>query len=200
VHGGGQDSELPLTAAVARNMLKLMAYKDEYEVARLYVSGEFERNLRQQFEGDFKLEFYMAPPLIARSKNGAAPRKMRFGALKVVAKGKALRGSVFDPFGHTAERRMERQLTDDYEARIRDLASGLAATNVELTLNIANVPQTMRGYGHVKIANVALARAREAELLHRLDPKKYPRPATRLGAGQFRGIPVVAADKQRTAN
>jgi indolepyruvate ferredoxin oxidoreductase len=196
----GDSNDLPVTAAVARNMLKLMAYKDEYEVARLYVNGEFERNLRQQFEGDFKLEFYMAPPLLARPKDGAAPRKLRFGpwlfgALKVVARGKRLRGSMLDPFGHTAERRMERQLIDDYEARVRELANGLDATNAGVSLEIANVPHTMRGYGHVKIANVALARAREAELLHRLDPQKYPRPKAAPVAGQFRGISVVGADR-----
>ena len=192
------DTDLPLAKAVARNLLKLMAYKDEYEVARLYTDGSFRAALDQQFEGDLKLEFYMAPPLIARGRNGGAPRKLRIGgwllpALKLMALGKGLRGTALDPFGHTAERRMERALIGQYEARVMELLPGLSADKLKLAIDIANVPQTMRGYGHVKIANVASARAREAELLHRFDPKRYPRPALAPAAGQLRGIPVVSA-------
>ncbi|MBC7732119.1 MAG: hypothetical protein H7306_09500, partial [Bacteriovorax sp.] len=97
-----------------------------------------------------------------------------------------------DVFGHTAERRMERALTGQYEARLDELLPALSAANIKLAIDIANVPQTMRGYGHVKIANVALARAREAELLYRFDPQRYPRPAAAPVAGQLRGIRVVA--------
>ena len=110
-----------------------------------------------------------------------------------MALGKGLRGSSLDLFGHTAERRMERALIGQYEARVMALLPDLSADKMKLAIDIANVPQTMRGYGHVKIANVALARAREAELLHRFDPKRYPRPAFAPAAGQLRGIPVISA-------
>jgi indolepyruvate ferredoxin oxidoreductase len=105
-----------------------------------------------------------------------------------------LRGTPFDPFGRTAERRMERQLIDDYEARVRELVARLDRSNIDMCVAIAQVPHTVRGFGHVKIANLALARVREAELLHRLDPQKYPRPRAPAAAGQLRGIPVVTAD------
>jgi len=186
-----------LTQAVARSLFKLMAYKDEYEVARLYTDGAFQRELRAQFDGAPKLEFYMAPPLLSRTKNGQPPRKLRLGAwlmplLRVLAKGKRLRGGALDVFGRTGERRMERELIAQYEARIDELQSRLRLENLALATEIARVPLTMRGYGHVKIANVALARAREAELLHRLDPHHYPRPPSAPQAGQLRGIAVVA--------
>jgi len=175
-----------------------MAYKDEYEVARLYTDGEFARRLADQFEGDFELEFYMAPRALGKPKGNAPPKKVRFGAwlmpmLKVLAKGKALRGTAFDPFGRTAERRLERSLIDAYEARIRDLIGTLTPERLAIAAAIANVPHGIRGYGHVKLANLAIARARESELLHRFDPTRFPRPAGVPTAGQFRGIPVSAA-------
>jgi len=194
----GADASLPFTRAVARSLLKLMAYKDEYEVARLYTDGRFRQELAQQFEGDVKLEFYMAPPLLSRAKNGQPPRKLRLGAwllplLRVLARGKRLRGGVFDLFGRTSERRLERELIRQYEARIDELLPHLRIETLALASEIARLPLSMRGFGHVKIANVALARAREAELLHRLDPARYPRPpAGAPHAGQLRGIAVVA--------
>ncbi len=176
------DAELPLSKAVARSLLKLMSYKDEYEVARLYTDGSFARALNDQFEGRLELRFHMAPPLLARPRNGQPPRKMSFGPwlmpmLKILARGKVLRGSVLDPFGHTGERRLERQLIGDFEARIDELLQGLTIERLGLAKAIAEVPQMVRGYGHVKLANLALARAREAELLHRWDPARHPRPA-----------------------
>ncbi|MGA0609265.1 indolepyruvate ferredoxin oxidoreductase family protein [Caldimonas sp. KR1-144] len=191
------DASLPFTRAVARSLLKLMAYKDEYEVARLYTDPAFKAALAHQFEGELQLEFYMAPPAIAKGKHGAAPKKRRFGpwmlgAMKWLAKGKALRGTPFDPFGRTEERRMERALIATFEARVAELCEGLAAEKLALATSIAAVPLTMRGFGHVKLANVAIARAREAELLHRFDPSRYPRPPASGGAGQIRGIAVVA--------
>jgi indolepyruvate ferredoxin oxidoreductase len=193
----GADATLPFTRAVAQSLLKLMAYKDEYEVARLYTDGEFQRDLAQHFEGDVRLEFYMAPALLSRARDGQPPRKLRIGgwlmrALRLLAKGRRLRGTVFDLFGRTQERRMERGLIVSYEARIDELLPALAAANLKLATEIAAVPATMRGYGHVKIANVALAHVREAELLHRFDPRRYPRPPAAPLAGQFRGIEVVA--------
>ncbi|WP_137895778.1 indolepyruvate ferredoxin oxidoreductase family protein [Ramlibacter sp. 2FC] len=187
-----------LAAAVARSALKLMAYKDEYEVARLYTDPAFREGLAHQFEGDLKLEFYMAPPLLARPKDGQAPRKVRLGgwmlpAMKLLAQGKRLRGTALDLFGRTEERRMERELIARYEARVDELLARLEADKLKLAAEIAAVPLSMRGFGHVKLANVALARAREAELLHRFDPQQYPRPAGPAQAGQLRGIRITAA-------
>jgi indolepyruvate ferredoxin oxidoreductase len=194
----GSDAAQPLTRAVARSLTKLMSYKDEYEVARLYTDGSFRRQLADQFEGDVKLEFHMAPPLLARPKNGQPPKKIALGAWMLpamtwLAKGKALRGRWLDVFGHTEERRMERELIVQFERRVDELLAGLTAERLPVAVQIAALPLSMRGYGHVKIANVALARAREAELLHRFLPDRYPKPAaTTPSAGQFRGIAVVS--------
>jgi indolepyruvate ferredoxin oxidoreductase len=198
---GGAGSTLLLTRAVAEQMRKLMAYKDEYEVARLYTDGTFEKQIAEQFEGDLKLEFYMAPPALVKPKGqgrAAAPKKRRFGAwllpmLKILARGKALRGTPIDPFGRTEERRLERRLIDDYETRIAELLDGLSAGKLAIATAIANVPGSIRGYGHVKLASFAIARARESELLNRFDPGRYPRPARAAVAGQFGGIPVTSA-------
>ncbi len=187
-----------LASAVARSALKLMAYKDEYEVARLYTDGAFQTALRAQFEGELQLEFHMAPPLLARPKNGQPPRKIRLGpwlvhALRWLARGKRLRGGALDIFGRTEERRLERALVGQFEARIDELLQGLSAHTLALATQIAAVPLAMRGYGHVKLANVALARAREAELLHRFNPARHAKPASgQAQAGQIRGIAVVA--------
>jgi indolepyruvate ferredoxin oxidoreductase len=197
----GADRALPLTRTVAEQLRKLMAYKDEYEVARLYTDGDFEKKLRDQFEGDdLKLEFYMAPPALVKPRDGraAAPRKVRFGgwlypALKVLARGKALRGTPLDPFGRTEERRLERRLIDEYEARVDELLAGVTAEKLPVAVAIAGVPASIRGYGHVKQASLAIARARERELLSRFDPERYPRPTGTAVAGQFRGIPVTSA-------
>jgi len=192
------DGGLPFTAAVARSLLKLMAYKDEYEVARLYTDGHFEQSLRQQFEGDFKLEFYMAPPFLSRSKDGQPPRKMRLGswmhrAMKLLARGRVLRGTPLDLFGKTRERRLERELIASYMQRIEGLLPMLSSERLDVATQIAALPLAMRGFGHVKLANVALARLREAELLHRFDPAVFPPPARAHEAGQLRGIAVVRA-------
>jgi len=188
---------LPFTNAVARSLLKLMAYKDEYEVARLYTDGEFLRSLRQQFEGDLQLEFYMAPPVLSRSRKGQPPRKVRLGgwmmpAMKLLAQGRRLRGTRLDFFGRTEERRLERELIASYCRRIDALLPSLTAERLKTATDIAALPLSMRGFGHVKLANVALARVREAELLHRFDPQTYARPAVTREAGQIRGIRVTA--------
>jgi indolepyruvate ferredoxin oxidoreductase len=193
------DASLPFTRAVATSLHKLMSYKDEYEVARLYTDGEFARALAEQFEGELELEFHMAPPLLARPKAGEPPRKLRYGpwlmtAMRWLAKGRALRGTAFDPFGRTAERRTERTLIDAFEARITELLPQLDAGRLELATRIAQVPMSIRGFGHVKLGNLVLARSREAELLHRFDPARYPAPTTQgmPVAGQLRGIAVVS--------
>ncbi len=192
----GVDPALPFTKAVARSLLKLMSYKDEYEVARLYTDGSFQRALHDQFEGDLRLRFHMAPPLLARPRNGQPPQKMSFGpwmlpALKVLARGKVLRGGMLDPFGHTEERRLERQLITDFEARVGELLQGLNAERLALATSIAQLPLLVRGYGHVKLANLALTRAREAELLHRWDAQRYPKPPAVPRPTRSPGTPVM---------
>ena len=203
------DPSLPLSRAVATQMRKLMAYKDEYEVARLYTDGTFERQLREQFDGDFRLEFYLAPPALTgvrratppaltKASRPESPRKRRFGGwlwplLRLLAHAKGLRGTPFDPFGHTAERRLERRLIDDYEARIRELLPRLDRQSLPLAVAIADIPHEIRGYGHVKLASLAIARAHEAELLHRLNPQRYPRQAAVAADGLPRSVPVAPA-------
>ncbi|MEP6740270.1 MAG: DUF6537 domain-containing protein, partial [Caldimonas sp.] len=197
----GSSSALPLTRAVAEQMRKLMAYKDEYEVGRLFTDGSFEKQLAEQFEGDVRLEFYMAPPALVKPKGtgrAALPKKRRFGAwmfplLKVLARGKVLRGTALDPFGRTEERRLERKLIADYEARVGEVLAGLSSEKIAIATSIANIPGSIRGYGHVKLASLVIARARESELLNRFDPGRYPRPVGTAVAGQFRGIPVTSA-------
>ncbi|TFZ06180.1 indolepyruvate ferredoxin oxidoreductase family protein [Ramlibacter henchirensis] len=194
----GADPSLPFARAVAQSLFKLMAYKDEYEVARLYTDGEFLKALHQQFEGDPSLEFYMAPPLLSRAKHGERPRKIRLGgwmlpAMRLLAHGRRVRGTPLDVFGYTQERRMERSLIADYTRRIESLLPALAPERLNIATEIALLPLSMRGFGPVKQANVAAARLREAELLHRFDPKTYPKPQQPAQAGQIRGIRVTAA-------
>src|SRR5262249_23946822 len=127
---------------VARNAYKLMAYKDEYEVARLYTNGEWEKSLRAAFAGKFKVHFHLAPPLLAGPKDGARPRKMRFGfwmfaVMKGLAALKGLRETPFDPFGASADRKLERRLRDDYETEMRALADGLTSANHATALALA---------------------------------------------------------------
>ena len=115
-------------------------------------------------------------------------------AMTLLAKGKALRGTPLDFFGRTAERRMERELIETYRARIEELLAGLSARRSGRGgARSRALPLQMRGFGHVKLANVAVAQAREAELLHRFDPRRYPRPAGAPEAGQIRGIAVTSA-------
>ncbi|MFZ5609745.1 MAG: indolepyruvate ferredoxin oxidoreductase family protein [Pseudomonadota bacterium] len=163
-----------LAEAVARSYFKLLAYKDEYEVARLYTSGEFKRKLDAQFAGVAKLKFHLSPPLLAKHDPVTGrPRKMVFPgwliwpAFKLLARLKGLRGTAFDIFGKTVERRMERRLVAEYEAVIEQLLAGLAKDNLALAVEIARLPDMIRGFGPVKAANVEAALARQAELLAR---------------------------------
>ncbi|MFM2059938.1 MAG: hypothetical protein RLY71_4323, partial [Pseudomonadota bacterium] len=154
-----------LSEAVARYLFKLMAYKDEYEVARLHTDPAFTAKISAAFEGDYKLVHHLAPPLWARKNSHGEPVKQRYGAwlrpaLKVLAKLKGLRGSVFDPFGHSTERRLERHLIDEYRATIDELLAGLSAERLALATEIASLPEQIRGYGHVKAAHLAQVRPR----------------------------------------
>ena len=159
-----------LTEAVARYAFKLMAYKDEYEVARLYTSGDFEKRIREQFDGDFKLHFHLAPPLLAHRDSEGKLRKGEygpwvFGAFRLLAKLRGLRGGTFDIFGRTAERKAERALIDEYFATLDELLAKLERGNLALAIDIASVPEHIRGYGHVKHAYLEKARVRREQLL-----------------------------------
>ncbi len=162
-----------LSEAVARYYAKLLAYKDEYEVARLYTSGEFERKLTDLFDGDYRLKFHMAPPLLAkRDPTSGQLQKRAFGpwvfsAFKLLAKLKGLRGTTLDIFGHTEERRTERRLIVDYERMLDELLAGLNEDNHALAVELASVPEQIRGFGHVKQRYLQEAKKREAELLAR---------------------------------
>ena len=158
---------LPLTEAVARNLFKLMAYKDEYEVARLHSDGTFEKKVASMFEGDYKLNYHLAPPLIAKKNDRGELQKQQFGpwmltSFKLLAKLKGLRGTAFDIFGKTPERRMERALLADYrksmEAVMLKLTSENAQTLLPIALDIARIPDSIKGFGHVKDKNAAAAR------------------------------------------
>ncbi len=165
------EGDLRLSAVVARNLFKLMAYKDEYEVARLHTMPEFANALAQQFTGEVKLSFHLAPPIFAKKDPATGePRKVALGAwilpvFKVLAALRRLRGTPFDIFGHTTERRMERRLVSEYVEVIRDLLHSLTSSNYEIALQIANVPDAIRGYGHVKMRNVERAEIAKRELL-----------------------------------
>ncbi len=160
--------------AVARNLFRLMAVKDEYEVARLYTDGSFARALAAEFEGYERLEFHLAPPILGRRDADGRARKARFGpwmmtGLRLLAALKGLRGTVLDPFGHTAERRLERRLLADYEKDLDLIAARLGPDRIEAAAALASVPALVRGYGHVKQASVERAAGERARLLARLD-------------------------------
>jgi indolepyruvate ferredoxin oxidoreductase len=164
-----------LAEAVARYLFKLMAYKDEYEVARLHSDPAFRAKIAAQFEGvggkDYQLNFYLAPPLLARvDPNTGHPKKMRFGpwmmsAFALLAKFKFLRGSAFDVFGYTEERKTERALIGEYEKLVDELLGKLSADNHALAVQLASVPEDIRGYGHVKARHLAATRDKQAALL-----------------------------------
>jgi indolepyruvate ferredoxin oxidoreductase len=168
--GAGSET---LARTVAQNLYKLMAYKDEYEVARLYTDGRFEQALAQQFEGDFHLRFNLAPPLLAVRDSATGHLKKRtYGAwmlhaFRVLARLKFLRGTPFDIFGYSPERKMERSLIEEYETTVRALLPELKAQNHALAVRIAALPEKIRGYGHIKDANVARVSAERSNLLAR---------------------------------
>jgi len=159
-----------LSLAVAQALFKLMAVKDEYEVARLFIDGSFERQLRSEFENWDRLEFHMAPPLLGRRDRHGHLKKQSFGAwmgrvLRIIARFKALRGTMLDPFGHTRERKWERRLLRDYLSLLDTLAERLSKENWEAACSLAAYPQKIRGFGHVKEAQARPALAERDELL-----------------------------------
>ncbi|MFO1162829.1 MAG: indolepyruvate ferredoxin oxidoreductase family protein [Reyranellaceae bacterium] len=174
-----------LAEAVARSLYKLMAYKDEYEVARLYTDGEFHKKLATQFEGDYKVTFHLAPPLFAdRDPTTGQLQKREYGAwvmplFRILAGLKRLRGTRFDLFGYSEERRTERRLIGEYRATVETLLATLDQNNHALAVQIAEVPESMRGFGHIKEKNIRLAKQREASLL-----ASYQAPASQAAAAE----------------
>jgi indolepyruvate ferredoxin oxidoreductase len=162
-----------LTDAVARSLFRLMAYKDEYEVARLHMRSGFLDTLKREFDGDFSVTYHLAPPFLnSRHDARGRPRKRTFGPwiqrpLALLARLKGLRGTLFDPFGYTAERRAERELITWYEGLIRTMLSRLDAGNVSGVVAIAKAPMEIRGYGPVKQAAITKAKAEVDRLMAR---------------------------------
>jgi indolepyruvate ferredoxin oxidoreductase len=165
---------LRLTEAVARYLFKLMAYKDEYEVARLHADAAFKARIEGMFEGDYKIKYHLAPPLFAKRDAQGHLVKQEFGpwmmkAFGVLAKLKFLRGGAFDIFGHTAERKTERALIGQYRKTVEALLPKLTAENLAKACAIAGIPEDIRGFGHVKEKSLKAAKEKEAALLRSFD-------------------------------
>ncbi|MGN6648444.1 indolepyruvate ferredoxin oxidoreductase family protein [Trinickia sp.] len=197
-----------IASAVATTFYRLLAVKDEYEVARLHTDGALRAALEAQFEGtagkDFHVKFNLAPPSLAKAKAGEVPGKKTFGQwmwpmLGLLAKWRGLRGTALDPFGRTVERRMERALADDYETTMRRAFAALDAVNADDIVTLAALHAKVRGYGHVKLRNLASVKRAERELAARLALEAATSAAVQQaldemkGAGSLRGIPVVVA-------
>ena len=187
-----------LALAAARSLYKLMAYKDEYEVARLYAEPEFQEEIRHAFGEGATLGLNLAPPLFARKDPATGlPRKQEFGpwmlkAMPLLASLKGLRRTPLDPFGRTAERRMERRLRDEFFQVLEEMVSLADTASFERMLELASLPQTVRGFGHIKAANAETYEQRLAELrakLHQPEPKQFI--LTRRGAATSRPEPEV---------
>jgi indolepyruvate ferredoxin oxidoreductase len=185
--------ESALADAVARGYFKLLAIKDEYEVARLYAETDFARRVASQFEGDYTLRFHLAPPGVAGAEPATGvPVKRSYGpwmikAFAVLARMRHHRGSLIDVFGRTAHRRRERALIGEYEAVVDEILARLALHNHALAVDLARVPDGIRGYGHVKERHIAAAKASEAELLARFRSARPQAPTAGVR------IPVVVA-------
>jgi indolepyruvate ferredoxin oxidoreductase len=177
---GGFGDELP--RAVAINYAKLLAYKDEYEVARLYTDGKFEKQLRDQFDGDFKISFNLAPPMLGGGKDALGrPRKRAFGAwmwpvFRLLAKMRGLRGTAFDLFANSPDRHLERDLIAGYEKDVAHVLGVLSPLTLDTAIELLSLPDRIRGYGPVKEKAVQDAKARYAQLAADLvNPPPAPR-------------------------
>jgi indolepyruvate ferredoxin oxidoreductase len=160
-----------LTQNVARYLFKLMAYKDEYEVARLHTDTAFLNKVNNMFEGDFKLNYNLAPPMVSKKNEKGELQKRQFGpwmltGFKVLARLKGLRGGMFDVFGKSEERKMERALIGEYTTSIDTLLKTLNADNHVTAVEVARIPELIKGYGHVKERNVKTARLQWAGLMN----------------------------------
>jgi indolepyruvate ferredoxin oxidoreductase len=165
-HAPGKSS---LSEATAKYLFKLMAYKDEYEVARLYTTGDFEKRIKETFDGDYKIKFNLAPPMFSKKDSNGHLVKQEYGswiftAFKLLTKMKGLRGGAFDLFGKTEERRMERQWIVDYRKGLEEIIESLNHDNYSHALEIAKTPEQLRGYGHVKEAHHLKVKAKWDDL------------------------------------
>ncbi len=173
-----QGNNLALSEAVVRSLHRLMAHKDEYEVAQLHMESGFMEELKEVFTGDFKVNFHMAPDLaINRDPKTGNLKKRAYGPwmaslLKILAKFKGLRGGFFDPFSRFEERKTSRRLISDYEKIIEELLAKLSEDNLSLAIEIAQTPMDVRGYGHIKAATVQAAEKKQAELLNQFRANK----------------------------
>jgi len=147
-----------------------MAYKDEYEVARLYTNGQFDKRLKDSFEGDFKVSYNLAPPLFAKRDAHGHLVKARFGpwmktAFRLLAGLRGLRGTVFDVFGYSAERKLERQLIREYEGLVDEILRSLTPENYQAAVDLAALPERIRGFGHVKQRHIDAVKPERERLL-----------------------------------
>jgi indolepyruvate ferredoxin oxidoreductase len=161
-----------LAEAVARNLFKLMAYKDEYEVARLHTDTGFLQRIAQQFEGDYQVVYHLAPPLLAQRNDKGELQKRRYGSamrwgFQVLARLKRLRGTALDVFGYTDERRTERALIGEYRASIEQVLAQFSPERQTLALEIARIPEQIKGFGHVKERHLHAARIQWDALMAR---------------------------------
>jgi indolepyruvate ferredoxin oxidoreductase len=174
--GGGT----ALTEAAARALFAVMAYKDEYEVARLYTDTDFLARVADQFEGPYQLRFHLAPPLLGERDPTTGHLKKRvygpwmLGAFRLLARLRFLRGTPFDIFGRSAERQGERRLVAEYEALLDEIADALSPANHATAVELAALPLEIRGFGHIKEANLQRAKAKKADFLTRFRSPTAP--------------------------
>ncbi len=178
-----------LTEAVARGYHKLLAYKDEFEVARMYTDSDFLKRIDEQFEGDYKLVFHLAPPTLAdKDPQTGELKKKEYGpwmlkAMRLLAKYRHLRGTMLDPFARTADRKLDRELIADYERVVEEILAGLELANHDTAVELAAIPEQIRGFGHIRERYLANARKRQATLLEAFRSKE---PAAAPLAGKVR--------------
>ncbi len=175
----GKDEPLRLTEAVARYLFKLMSYKDEYEVARLHSDPAFKARIANMFEGDYAVNYHLAPPLLSKRDANGHLVKQQYGSwvgkvFPLLAKLRFLRGSMLDPFGHTEERKTERALITSYRETIAGLCASLTRERLPLVTEVARIPEEIRGYGHVKERHLRNAKEKEAKLLAQLNAGSVP--------------------------
>jgi len=160
-----------LSEAVAEQLFRLMAYKDEYEVARLFTETDFLKEIEETFSGDFKINFNLAPPLLNGKKDRSGrPKKRQFGpwmlkAMKLLARMRGMRNSALDPFRFSEDRKLDRRLLADYEALIDQLLAGLKAENLHTAVALARLPEEVRGFGPVREDAAEKAEKRKQQLL-----------------------------------
>jgi indolepyruvate ferredoxin oxidoreductase len=185
-----------LTEAVARGYYKLLAYKDEYEVARLYTDSDFLKRVDEQFEGDYSLVFHLAPPMLAdKDPQSGELQKKSYGpwmlkAMRMLTKFRHLRGGALDPFARSHDRKLDRQLIADYEQLIDEMLRGLELANHETAVELAALPEQIRGFGHVRERYLAQAKKREAALLAAFQARQ---PLAETAGGKARRTIAVIA-------